>query len=67
MAVVVNDDHVDGVQESFTAACRRGEDEVFIEPDGEVARGARGVAEAMNPTAETGELATQVHFGEVEG
>ena len=40
VAVVINDDHVDGVQEAFAAACRRGEDKVFVKPDGEVARGA---------------------------
>ncbi len=66
MTVVVDNDHVGGTKETFAASCGCGEDEVFVEPNGEVARGARSVAEAMDPTTETNKLFAEVHFRGME-
>ncbi len=66
VAVVVDENHVGGVQEAFAAAGGRGEDEVFVESNGEVARGAWGVAEAVDPSAEADELPAKVHLGGME-
>ena len=67
VTVVVNDDHLGSAKQAFATTRRRGEDEVLVEPNGEIARGAWSVAEAMDPAAETGELPAKVHLGGVEG
>jgi hypothetical protein len=66
VAVVVDDDHIDGAQEAFATACGCGEDEMFVETNGEVTGGTRSVAETMDPAAETSELPAEVGFGGVE-
>ena len=67
MTFVVDDDHVGGVEKAFATTCRRGEDEVFVEPDREVARCAWGEAQSMNPTTKTSELSAKIRLGGAEG
>jgi hypothetical protein len=60
LAVVIDDDHVGVAEQGLAVAGWRGEDEVGIEPDGEVAGGTGGVAEAMDPATEANELSSQI-------
>jgi len=63
VAIVVDEDHVDGVQEALATAGGRGEDKVVVESNGEIAGGAGGVAEAVNPSAEADELPAKIQLG----
>ena len=63
LAIVVDEDHVDGVEEAFATASGRGEDKVVVESNGEVAGGAWGVAEAVDPSAKADELPAKIQLG----
>ena len=67
MASVIDDDHVGGVQEALATTSGRGEDKMFVDADGEISRGAGGVAQAMNPATEAGELSAKIRLRGVEG
>jgi len=62
MSLQVDYDHIAGAKEGFAAAGWGCEDEVAVEPDGEIPGGAGGIAEAMDPSSEAHELATEVHL-----
>jgi hypothetical protein len=51
------------VQEAFAAACGRGEDKAIVQSNGEIACGAWGVAEAVNPSAKADELPAKIQLG----
>ena len=63
IAIVIDENHVDGVQEAFAAAGGCGEDKAIVQSNGEIACGAWGVAEAVNPSAKADELPAKIQLG----